>query len=224
MIRPVKIVKMRRQIASVVKSSIDTTVPRKAMATRAAVKRVGWLSRATIYPPVFWDPVIVTYAHVLLAICMCSNLKNKRKQRFDVWPLNSVRISQGQFIYLTSGLQSDELFDYFRMRTSSLDALLSYVRNDLTRQTSDAQTPVPLEDRLAEMQESSTLGRSRERSGRPTWPTSCDNMVSGSFVARTPRTENALSQNRSPSVTERPSRSRSFEPTYRTFRLVSTWS
>lgn len=42
------------------------------------------------------------------------------------------------------------------------------------------------------MQESNTLGRSRERSGRPTWPTSCDNMVSGILVARTPRTENAL--------------------------------
>lgn len=113
--------------------------------------------------------MIVTDAHVLLSICICSNMK---KQRFGVWTLNSVRISQGQFIYLTSGLQSDELFDYLRMRTSSLDALLSYVRNYLTRQTSDAQTPVPLEERLAEMQESSTLGRSRERSGRPT---SCDN-------------------------------------------------
>lgn len=165
--------------------------------------------------------MIVTDAHVLeLAICICSNLKKKRKQRFGVWPLNSVLISQGQ-----SGLQSDELFDYFRMRTSSLDALSSYVGNDLTRQASDAQTPVPLEERLAEMQESSTLGRSRERSGRPTWPTSRDNMVSGVLVVRTPRTENALLQNLSPSVTERPSRSRSlFEPTYRTFRLVSTWS
>lgn len=140
-------------------------------------------------------------------------------------PLNSVRISQGQCLYLTSGLLSDELLDYFRMRTSSLDALLSYVRNDLTRQTSDAQTPVPLEERLAEMQESTTLGRSRERSGRPTWPTSCDNMVSHILVARTPRTENALLKNLSPSVTERPSRSRSlFEPPNRTFRLVSTWS
>lgn len=45
-----------------------------------------------------------------------------------------------------------------------------YVKNERTRYTNNSHVPILPEERAAEMQDSSTVRRLREKLGLPTWP------------------------------------------------------
>ncbi|KAG8294535.1 Parathyroid hormone/parathyroid hormone- peptide receptor [Homalodisca vitripennis] len=90
-------------------------------------------------------------ADLLLVLAVRSYLKKKRKRRFGIHPMNTVRLSQGQFYTLMSFLRNDneKFFSYFRMSATSFDELLALVRDDLSKQDTRLRLSIPAEERLA---------------------------------------------------------------------------
>lgn len=88
---------------------------------------------------------------LLLALAVRSYLKKKSKRRFGVHPLNSVRLSQGQFYSIMHFLRDDSetFFPFFRMSVSPFDERLALVRDHLSKQDTKLRLSIPAEERLA---------------------------------------------------------------------------
>ena len=87
---------------------------------------------------------------LLLIVAVRSYLKKKRKRRFAVHPLNSVRLAQGQFHTLMTFLRNDEekFYSYFRMSASLFDELLSLIQEPITKKNTTFKIAIGAEERL----------------------------------------------------------------------------
>uniref|UniRef100_A0A1B6F9V5 Uncharacterized protein n=1 Tax=Cuerna arida TaxID=1464854 RepID=A0A1B6F9V5_9HEMI len=88
---------------------------------------------------------------LLLGVAMRSYLKKKRKRRFEVHPLNSVRLKHGQFHTIMTLLRDDgdNFFSYFRMSIPTFDKLLTYIKDDIVKIDTRFRIRIAPEERLA---------------------------------------------------------------------------
>lgn len=88
---------------------------------------------------------------LLLVLAVNSYLKKKKKRRFGVHPINTVRLKYGQFNTLVSSLREDDekFFSYFRMSAKPFDELLSFVQGEISKKNTSFRLSIPAEERLA---------------------------------------------------------------------------
>ncbi|KAH9631746.1 hypothetical protein HF086_014747 [Spodoptera exigua] len=90
------------------------------------------------------DPIEV------IAIYEALEEERRRKRKYWVHPLNTLRLEIGQFhtLYMQLRLNPDKSFEYYRMSIQSFDVLLNLTKDYITKQNTKLRTAIPPEERL----------------------------------------------------------------------------
>ena len=86
-----------------------------------------------------------------IAVCLLLQQRTSSRTRQWVHPLNQRRKQQGEYYNLVQelALDSRRYHNYFRMSPAPLEEVLSYVGQDLCKQTTTYREPIEAKQRLA---------------------------------------------------------------------------
>lgn len=90
------------------------------------------------------DPIEV------IAIYEALEQERKRKRKYWVHPMNTLRLEIGQFhtLYMKLRLYPVKAFEYYRMSIQSFDELLNLTKDYITKQDTKLRTAISPEERL----------------------------------------------------------------------------
>jgi hypothetical protein len=95
---------------------------------------------------------------VAFAFLVCEYLEGKKSRKCRVHSISAVRYRNGHFYTLYTPLRDDlaKFFNYFRMRASSFDGLLSRLQDDLKKSDTTMRAVIKLEDMLETLERNNT--------------------------------------------------------------------